>query len=123
VQKASFEPLPQSAEAARNFLRGCLTGCDLGVDIDTILLLVTELVTNAILHTGLSFDVTVELSMNCIHVCANDLSAVLPAPSSAADDEISGRGLAIIEALADRWGFNATDLGKRVWFELDTPVR
>ncbi len=30
----------------------------------------------------------------------------------------SGRGLLLVEALADRWGSDLLPSGKRVWFEL-----
>ncbi|MEU8653729.1 ATP-binding protein [Streptomyces sp. NPDC048737] len=32
----------------------------------------------------------------------------------------SGRGLLIVEALADKWGVEDRDLGKTVWAELST---
>jgi hypothetical protein len=31
----------------------------------------------------------------------------------------TGRGLHIVEALADRWGVDKTAEGKTVWFEID----
>ena len=33
-------------------------------------------------------------------------------------DAMSGRGLALVEALADRWGVETHRSGKCVWFEL-----
>ncbi|WP_206432356.1 ATP-binding protein [Streptomyces sp. ADI92-24] len=44
----------------------------------------------------------------------------LPAPSTPADDAESGRGLLIVEALADRWGVVPGLVPRKtVWAELD----
>ncbi len=34
-------------------------------------------------------------------------------------DETGGRGLALVDGLADRWGWSAEGTGKRIWCELD----
>ena len=42
----------------------------------------------------------------------------LPRPRTASIDEADGRGLTIVEALADRWGVDKDGLGQSVWAEL-----
>jgi anti-sigma regulatory factor (Ser/Thr protein kinase) len=42
----------------------------------------------------------------------------LPRPRPAAADDADGRGLTIVEALADRWGVDRDGLGQSVWAEL-----
>jgi hypothetical protein len=42
----------------------------------------------------------------------------MPAPADAAADAETGRGLIIVGALADEWGFYATPGGKAVYFTL-----
>ncbi|MFD3976796.1 ATP-binding protein [Streptomyces cyaneofuscatus] len=37
-----------------------------------------------------------------------------------ADDETSGRGLLIVDALAERWGVRPRNPGKTVWAQLCT---
>jgi anti-sigma regulatory factor (Ser/Thr protein kinase) len=44
-----------------------------------------------------------------------------PAPARPGPDQVAGRGLFLVDALADRWG--SADGGTRVWFEVDRPVR
>jgi anti-sigma regulatory factor (Ser/Thr protein kinase) len=41
-----------------------------------------------------------------------------PRPRTAGVEEPDGRGLTIVEALADRWGVDRDGLGQSVWAEL-----
>jgi anti-sigma regulatory factor (Ser/Thr protein kinase) len=43
-----------------------------------------------------------------------------PRQGTAEADEVSGRGLFLVNALATSWGWQVTDAGKDVWFELRT---
>jgi anti-sigma regulatory factor (Ser/Thr protein kinase) len=117
VHKATFEPVPESARAAREFVRRCLPSRD-GLDHETILLLASELASNAIIHAQQVFDVWVEFLPPGVRVGVDDPSPALPIPRQPGPLEIGGRGLAMIEALADRWGTEATPTGKRVWFQI-----
>ncbi len=42
-----------------------------------------------------------------------------PVPSCAGDDATGGRGLALVDCLADRWGWSHEGAGKNIWCELD----
>ena len=85
-------------------------------------LLTSELVTNAVLH-GLT-PVTVLVSDDGVRVrveVADGRPGPLSLPSEGpAADRISGRGLGIVDHLADRWGCRPQQdpAGKVVWFEL-----
>jgi hypothetical protein len=117
VHKATFEPVPKSAMAARRFVADCLApGGD--HDIALVVLLANELATNAIVHSRLTFEVTVDLTATCVKISVDDLSAVLPVVGRPSDEGTGGRGLAMIAAIADRWGIEPTPAGKRTWFEL-----
>ena len=37
-------------------------------------------------------------------------------------DALSGRGLALVDAVSDRWGVEDVERGKSVWFELSAGV-
>ncbi|MDQ3945660.1 MAG: ATP-binding protein, partial [Actinomycetota bacterium] len=55
-----------------------------------------------------------------VRVEVMDASESAPAPRVAADEDVSGRGLALVESLARRWGVDpAVGGGKTVWFEVD----
>jgi anti-sigma regulatory factor (Ser/Thr protein kinase) len=55
-----------------------------------------------------------------LRVWVTDASDTLPEPRVASPDDESGRGLALVAALADDWGAAPREhgIGKAVWFEL-----
>jgi anti-sigma regulatory factor (Ser/Thr protein kinase) len=82
-------------------------------------LLVSEVVTNAIVHAQTSLVVTVKVRGQAIRVEVHDDSPSLPVLVQAASHEAGGRGMAILDRLADDWGVYTEPLdGKTVWFEV-----
>ena len=115
-----FDQDTQTPRAARRFVTQALTGVDDDDLTDTITLLVSELVTNAVLHAGSDVEVSVRLTARAARVEVTDASAQDVAPRTAATEEDSGRGLALVGNLARRWGVRpAAGGGKTVWFEVD----
>jgi len=110
---------PRSAGEARRFVATTLEEWQLGPLLETVTLLTSELVTNAIVHAGSEVDVVVRLTGEAARVEVTDRSDALPALRTAAEEEGSGRGLALVEALARRWGTrHLVSGGKTVWFEI-----
>jgi anti-sigma regulatory factor (Ser/Thr protein kinase) len=117
-QSATFPAAPASARAARSFLRDVLPG-EAEADLtDVILLLVTELVTNAVIHAGTSIHVQVEVHGEVVHVDVRDDAPEPPVRRPASPEALNGRGLLLLDKLADRWGFEPRPTGKTVWFEV-----
>ena len=117
----ALPPCAESARAARHAVR------DL-VDSHVAELLVTELVANAVSHVAVIHVATSEVvvrlatSDRCLRVEVVDASPILPAPAADPAWEVeSGRGLLLVELLAERWGSDRLREGKRVWFELGLP--
>lgn len=82
-------------------------------------LLATELAANVVNHAGSPFmTVIVRYLGPVVRVEVGDGSRALPKPRNASDDDLDGRGLALVEALAQAWGVQPTRTGKRVWFEV-----
>jgi anti-sigma regulatory factor (Ser/Thr protein kinase) len=81
-------------------------------------LLVSELVTNVVHHVGSDMVVRCTRHGDRIRIEVSDPSAIPPLVSGTPDAG-GGYGLRIIDALADSWGFDTSDRGKSVWFELD----
>ncbi|HEV3363374.1 MAG TPA: response regulator [Acidimicrobiia bacterium] len=116
-----FDQDAQSPRAARRFVTQALTGWDddEGDLTDTVTLLVSELVTNAVLHAGSDVEVMVRLTSTAARIEVTDASAESIAPRDATSEEDSGRGLALVGTLAQRWGVRtAPGGGKTVWFEV-----
>ncbi|WP_308114524.1 ATP-binding protein [Streptomyces sp. ISL-12] len=88
-------------------------------------LCVSELVANVIQHVGPGTPTTLVLAAEGvglrIEVHDPDLRA-LPTLTSAGPDSEAGRGMALIGALADRWGVDLTPERKATWCELGTGV-
>ncbi|MGW4565533.1 ATP-binding protein [Streptomyces sp. NPDC004561] len=82
-------------------------------------LLTSELVTNALVHTDEDAVLTAVVEPGGLRVEVRDFVARRPevqAPDS--DEDTHGRGLVLVESLADAWGVLAHGVGKSVWFEL-----
>ncbi|MFZ3473680.1 ATP-binding protein [Streptomyces sp. 4.24] len=89
---------------------------------DVAELLITELVTNALVHTDQGAEISATIAKDRLRVEVRDYAARRPRPHvPSADDGTHGRGLALVQALADAWGVDALARGggKVVWFELD----
>ena len=83
-------------------------------------LLTSELVTNALIHTDHDAVLTATVGPRGLRVEVRDFVGRRPrlrVPN--ADDGTHGRGLVLVQSLADAWGVRAHGVGKAVWFELD----
>jgi two-component sensor histidine kinase len=109
--------------AARRLVRISLTPYVSPEGVDDAELLASELVTNAMMHGHTDApDVGVDGSVARVEVA--DGSRARPAPVVGNDPSTPGGfGLNLVETLADRWGVDACDDGKTVWFEIDAAHR
>lgn len=83
-------------------------------------LLLSELVTNAVVHAGGVDTVQLRLIDETLRVTVCDHLDASPVPRTAAPDADHGRGMALVEILATRWGVDRHQVadGKCVWLEL-----
>jgi DNA-binding NarL/FixJ family response regulator len=119
--RAKLDAQPQSAATARRFVDETLRRWECGELFDVVGLLTSELVTNAILHAHSEIELSVSMTPDAIRIDVADNSAVLPNPRTPAEEDTSGRGLGLVEALATAWGVDERPGGKSVWFELPRP--
>lgn len=116
----TLPPAPDSARQARRFVTDVLTAA--GVDSDrrdTAVLLTSELVTNGIVHALTDLQVTVEATRQWVRIEVVDGNPNLPQRRDYDAEAMTGRGLEMLELLADDMGMQALpDDGKRVWFRL-----
>ncbi|MER6076730.1 ATP-binding protein [Streptomyces sp. NPDC001833] len=94
----------------------------LGVPCPDVQLCVTELVTNVIRHVGEGASVRVRMAqtdVDRIRVEVTDpAEGVLPVSLAATPDDETGRGIALLDAVAARWGVERGSGGKTVWCEV-----
>ncbi|GAA4990850.1 ATP-binding protein [Kineococcus glutinatus] len=108
-----------SVGPARRFVAGALRRLDLDRVVDDAELAVTELVTNVVIHARTDMVVRVVPADGGARVEIHDGSPVMPTPGLARSTAASGRGLLLVEVLAQRWGAEPVPGGgKRVWFEI-----
>ena len=109
-----------SVREARRLIQSLYADSAVGADRDTVLLLVSELVSNAVLHAQSPVEVSAVTVGGTLRVEVHDHSSVLPRLHDHSIDATSGRGLQMVDRLADRWGTESAGpgLGKVVWFEL-----
>lgn len=122
VATLQLAPTPESARRARKFIVDFCTAAGLPDDVcHTASLLTSELVTNALLHGRTSATLHAHHPGEFLRVSVRDDGPGLPQVGDAPSlvDGEGGRGLAIVSMLAPRWGIEAVDTGKAVWFELD----
>ncbi|MFD5445979.1 ATP-binding protein [Streptomyces tendae] len=101
----------------RRLARACLTHWGCAELIDAAELLLTELVTNALRHAdGSSIGVRIYVRDDRLVIAVNDGSPDIPVLRPAGPDDESGRGLFLVEALAESWGASAD--GATTWCTL-----
>ncbi|MEZ0091040.1 ATP-binding protein [Streptacidiphilus sp. EB129] len=115
---ASFPPHPQNVRHARRITRTALAAWGAPDLIDSAEMLVSELVTNALRYGCGPVDLTLALTGQCLRIAVTDEGTSLPAPREAGEDAQSGRGLSIVETLADSWEVVVRLTGKTVTCEL-----
>ncbi len=141
----------RSAGHARAFVAEHCGQWDLGQVCDDLTLPVSELVTNAIVHARSPLQLTVSLTERFIEVAVRDGNPRPPiirpvridplgdidrasiSPNGPVDPRdpmlvvgeagsvTAGRGLLIVDAVADEWGVNELSQGKTVWFRIRLP--
>ncbi|MGC5343157.1 ATP-binding protein [Streptomyces sp. DT24] len=120
---------PAEVGRARRWARSRLVGSGIGDDeplAETLILLISELVTNAVVHTGCP--AVLRMLFGCpgtpgaaetVRVEVADVSCRPPRQRHAEGDDTNGRGLELVDGLADRWGWQPEGVGKRIWCEVD----
>ncbi len=117
--KSTFPVDIASATAARRFVVDRLERWGAADVADEVAVMVSELVSNAVHHAQTPATVQVQLGESVVRVEVKDESARLPATPEPSLEAVDGRGLRIVDAVADHWGVQPEEVGKAVWFELD----
>ena len=93
-------------------------------ELETARLLVTELVTNSVRHAPngrrATVDLTVSVERNLLHIEVADRSPTPARPKPPSHE--GGYGLALVDAMASRWGAEQRSGRNVTWFDLELPL-
>ncbi len=121
----TFPGLPAIVPSARRFVRGVLAGTPRADDME---LIAAELASNAIRHTpsgypGGEFTITIRTGTGWARIDVSDIGTGEwhPQPGDSDPGAEYGRGLAIIVAVADKFGHDVHAGGQTLWAEVAWP--
>jgi Histidine kinase-like ATPase domain len=116
---------PPSPHIARHTIRTALLGHAHDPELtDTAELLTSELVSNSVKHSDGPVTVRLRSHLDAVRIGVMDNHPDLPDPLPRTPDQAFGRGLYLVETLADAWGrypvisHSRAPGWKVVWFEL-----
>ncbi|MFJ6385257.1 ATP-binding protein [Kitasatospora sp. NPDC092039] len=120
---ACLDSRVESTPLARHLLRACLSGLPTGDRYhDTAELLLGELFANAVQHSDAPDDRHIEVRFtltpdDLLRLEVHDADTTRPLLRAAAPDDEHGRGLLLVNGLAERWGCASRPcgIGKYVW--------
>ncbi|MEU5342140.1 ATP-binding protein [Streptomyces sp. NPDC020766] len=113
-----LEPSPEAVSRARRTVHDALAAWGLDNNLtDDMVLVASELVTNALQHASGPIVMVLQQRDETVLVEVADVSPALPVPCRESADDESGRGLALVEAFSDDWGYRrrGNSRGKWVW--------
>jgi two-component sensor histidine kinase len=111
-----------SLRDARQFVRGVLAGWLVVEPADEVLLVAHELAANALVHARSAFVVRMRRRDGWLRVEVDDASVEPPRAGPASSSSLGGRGLVLVDALAEAWGWDLRKGGKSVWVEMGVPL-
>ncbi|MET7857932.1 SpoIIE family protein phosphatase [Streptomyces sp. NPDC005318] len=113
---------PERIAAARQQLRELLHDWSDPEQVDAAVLLISEITTNVLLHTDgdalMVVEVGTDRGRRRLRVEVTDGSDELPHKRRPGEMASSGRGLVLMQLLADAWGVEPRGAGKSIWFAL-----
>ncbi|MBW5482658.1 ATP-binding SpoIIE family protein phosphatase [Streptomyces bambusae] len=113
---------PERIAGARRQVRELLHDWADPEQVDAAELMVSEMVTNVLVHTDgdalLVAEAVGELGTRRLRIEVADGSDELPHKRHPGEMASSGRGVLLMEMLADAWGVDPRGEGKSIWFEL-----
>ncbi|WP_374777217.1 SpoIIE family protein phosphatase [Streptomyces sp. NBC_01310] len=111
---------PEALVAARHMIGAAVRAWGARERADEIELVADELIVNALMHTDGPAIVTLRVlagHQRRLRVEVEDRSSALPRRREAGEAGVSGRGLMLVDRLADVWGVEPRGGGKCVWCE------
>lgn len=118
-RRVAYQPLdddPTTVATARHVVEEHLASWQVPAPLrEQVVLVTSELVTNAITHGVPPMGLRLQRTESEVVVEVRDGNAAPPRRRRAGPDDEDGRGLAIVDVVATRWGTRSTAAGKVVW--------
>lgn len=114
-------PMKGAARQARNVATDACLRWDLPHLVAPASLIASELVSNVVDHAHTMMTLRMTVRHRHLHIAVRDGALEPPRlRPTASPDAANGRGLLLVEASADSWGWLPSDGGKVVWASLST---
>jgi phosphoserine phosphatase RsbU/P len=117
-----FPPAETAPNSARAFVRSILQNWTVDGPGAVIELLTSELVSNVVDHVGSPMTVRVTRRASGIRIEVVDDGPTPPVLKHPGPLDPNGRGILLLDSIADEWGTEVRDDGKTVWFEFGVPT-
>ncbi|MGW3124107.1 SpoIIE family protein phosphatase [Streptomyces sp. NPDC001107] len=118
IARKELPAIASAVSAGRSFVVETLAAWGCAHKADDAKLLVSEVLTNSVQHAEGPVVLHLRHTATELAVEISDHSPHLPEPRLAAQDDESGRGLILVDTLADNWGVRPDEQGKTTWFSL-----
>jgi serine phosphatase RsbU (regulator of sigma subunit)/anti-sigma regulatory factor (Ser/Thr protein kinase) len=125
VATLDIDDAPDNVRHGRRFAHAILVERGAGMLADDAALITSELLANARQHAEPPIVLTVRAGPGWARIEVRDGSSRPPVRTLASTQNMTGRGLALVEELTSAWGFEASEDGggKVVWAELSTTTQ
>ena len=115
----ALEPVVGAARRSQELVTDACGGWKRTALVDPACIVVTEMVNNVVAHAHTPMTVLIALRGEAVSVAVRDDSTTIPTfKKQVAPTSYGGRGLLLIDSVADRWGNLRLDGGKVVWATL-----
>ena len=111
-------PTSDSVTAARRQVSDVLRRWSFHDLLNDVAVAVTELVTNAVLHAGSDVSVGIARAPGRVRIVIGDASEIRPERRMTDPLALSGRGMRMVDDMADAWGCDVVEGGKLIWVDL-----
>jgi len=117
-REINLGPDKRSPAVARAFVRSTLREWGYVGLIDEVVLAVSEIVTNAVVHAASPSSLVIVDYEGVLHVRLRDDDVEAPVLRHSDVDSTNGRGMVLVDGLAERWGVERASEGKVVWLDI-----
>jgi len=120
LRSMHVNPDPEAIAAVRAFVQECCADWGIQETSDVAVLLASELATNAVRYAKTPVIVWLGHRPDRIVLSVEDASRSSATVRDPGAMDEGGRGLLLVDALAERWGERELATGKLVWAEIAT---